>query len=239
MKIKYTNMLLLLLFTAAQLATAQQVTSTLAPENPTPLKYLTSHFGYLGPVKTAVNRSFDKEGRLTSIKEDQEHTFTYSNNIITVKRYGAMFNYTLNANKQITGWTIPGSKEKGTYLYDKAGNLIEENAVYTDYTEKFTYTYDEQHRVTSKTYWDNGSPNRVDMFTYSGDAENLIVSSEVKGDSSSRVFYYYQNGVMVDYVYDYNGASNMENVKKDAYGNVISYANPTYGDDVTIEIAYY
>lgn len=232
-------MLWFLLLTVVQIATAQQVTRAAAPENPEPLKYLTSHFGYMGPVKSAVNMSFDKIGRITLIKGEPDQTFNYLKDKIIVNQYGKTFHYALNEKNQITGWVIPGSKEMGLYTYDKAGNLIEVKEIYKDYVEKFTYTYDANKRVISKSEWYNGRLSRVDNYSYEGNAENLMLTKEIAGDRSSRGFYYYKNGVLVDYVYDYNGASNMEQVKTDSYGNVISYADPTYGEDVIIEISYY
>jgi hypothetical protein len=239
MKNQNTISIFLLLFLGVQVMMAQQVTREAAPSNPVPLAYLTTHFGYLGPVKTAVNMSFDEAGRVTLIKGDPDQTFTYLKDKIIVNKFGNTFHYTLNAKNQITGWTIPGTKEMGTYIYDKTGNLIDEKDVYEDNVAHYTYAYDANNRVISKTAWYDGSASRIDIYSYDGDAQNLMVTKEIEGDSSSRGFYYYKNGVLVDYVYDYNGASNMENVNLDARGNVTSYVNPTYGEDYTVEITYY
>lgn len=215
-----------------QLINAQKATQATAPENPHALKYLATHFGYMGPVKTAHNMSFDKQGRITEIKEDQEHTFSYLNDKIIVKKYGSIFHYALNSNNQITGWTIVGTKENGSYTYDTAGNLIEEKSNFTDSKDHYTYTYDAQNRIISKTTWWEGSPNRIDQYDYYGEPENLVVITMLKDDSSSETKYYYKNGVLQDYIYAYNGASNMIDVVLDSYGNVVSYSMPDYEEEI-------
>jgi hypothetical protein len=221
-----------LLFLSSQFVNAQKATYTIAPENPTALRYLAAqHFGYLGPVKTVYNMNFDKQGRLTEIKEEQEHTFIYEEDRIIVKKYDNVFHYILNAKNQITGWTIVGSSEKGIYVYDAVGNLIEAKSIFNDYTDHFTYTYDEDNRVISTTSWLEGSPDGVYLYEYYGDPENLVVTSMLKDDSSSTTRYYYKNGVLQDYIHDYNGASNMEDVVLDSYGNVVSYTDPTYEEE--------
>lgn len=225
------TMAFLIFVMGTQLINGQKATRATAPENPHALQYLATHFGYLGPVKTAHNMSFDKQGRITEIKEDQEHTFTYLNDKIIVKKYGNIFHYALNSNNQITGWTIVDSKEKGTYTYDASGNLIEAKSVFSDYTDHFTYTYDAQNRIISKTTWWEGSPNRIDLYDYYGEPDDLVVITMLKDDSSSETKYYYKNGVLQNYIYAYSGASEMEDVKLDNYGNVISYTMPTYEEE--------
>lgn len=221
-----------LFFTSYQICNAQKATRATAPENPHALQYLATHFGYLGPVKTAHNMSFDKKGRITEIKEDQEHTFLYLNDKIIVKKYGSIFHYALNSNNQITGWTIVGTKENGSYTYDASGNLIEEKSNFTDSNDHYTYTYDAQNRIISKTTWWEGSPNRIDLYDYYGEPDDLVVISMLKDDSSSETKYYYKNGVLQDYIYAYSGASEMEDVKLDTYGNVISYTMPSYEEEI-------
>lgn len=224
---------------ACQLLIAQSATRATAPYNPQALNYMATHFGYLGPVKTVDNMSYDKQGRLTNIEGDDAQIFTYLKDEIVVKKYGQIYYYTLNKNNQITGFTIEASKENGNYTYDTNGNLIEEKSYFSDYSEHITYSYDAQNRVVSKTdLWD-GSPNRVDLYEYYGEPENLQVMSMLKDDASSITKYYYKNGVLHDFVYDYSGASEMEDVKVDTYGNVISYAMPAYEDESNILITYY
>jgi hypothetical protein len=224
---------------ACQILIAQSATRATAPYNPQALKYTATHFGYLGPVKTVVNMSFDKQGKLTNIKGDDAQIFTYLKDEIVVEKYGNIYHYTVNNKNQITGFTIEGSDEKGNYTYDTNGNLIEEKSYFSDYSEHITYSYDAQNRVVSKTELWDGSPNRVDLYEYYGEPENLVVLSMLKDDSSSETKYYYKNGVLYNYVYSYSGASEMEDVKVDTNGNVISYSMPAYGDESNILITYY
>lgn len=232
----------LLLTTSSQFINAQKATRATAPKNPQALQYLAAnHFGYLGPVKTVHNMSFDKQGKLIGIKEDQEHTYTYTKDKIIVKKYGSIFHYALNSNNQITGWNIVGSNENGNYTYDASGNLIEEKSNTTDSNNHYTYTYDTQNRIISKTTWWEGSPDRIDLYEYYGDSENLVVTTMLEEDSSSETKYYYKNGVLQDYIYAYSGASNMVDVVSDSYGNIVSYTMPDYEgeDDGVSPFTYY
>ena len=218
------------------LSQGQIPSRAIAPLNPVALKYKMEDLGLTGPVKTAGDLEFDKKGRLVRDNADDGQSMIYTDNSIVMEKYGSVYTYVLNDKNQIISYSSAKDEDTGSFTYDAAGNLIEENSISEGYASRKTYLYDTQNRLTTSTEWFNDEPYST-VYDYQGSPDSLYVTIIVGDDRSSLVQQVFKNGVFINQIFQ--GASEWENVVLDNYGNWTSYDNVVYGTSEKREITYF
>ena len=187
-----------------------------------------------------IEKSFDKLGRLSSIKRNGgKHTTTYiyetasdggqTGRVKTVKNGGSTWDYTYDASGNVSGVTENGLSGTHSYAYDAQGQLIREYD--PDKKVWLGYKYDAGGNLTEVRSYpaaEGGSPEGegtvIKKFVYGTAWKDQLTAMTVEG--TTRNFTYDANGNLLSdgkYTYSWTKGSLLAKVTGDSLEATYTY----------------
>ncbi len=204
------------------------------------------------PNQVITSYNYNSLNHLTSVASNKGTTqlssYTYllsnSGNKSRVSELsGRVVNYTYDSIYRLTNETISGANNpilngSVSYTYDQVGNRLSRTSTLAAIPSQQNVTVDNNDRLTSDNYDNNGSTIGADGRTYTYDFENRIIevtgnnlSISIKYDGDGNRVEKTVNGVTTKYLVDDNNLTGYAQVVEEIQNNVVT-RQYTYGLDL-------
>ena len=194
------------------------------------------------PNLVTTSYQYNSLNRLTNVNTSRTATtissYAYTlgaagNRLSVSELSGRVVNYAYDSiyrltNETISGVTNPNQNGSVDYTYDEVGNRLSRNSSLAAVASQQNITVDQNDRLSSDSYDDNGSTIAADGRSYTYDFEhriigvtapNLVISIVYDGDGNrvSKTV----NGVTTDYLVDTNNLTGYAQVVEEIQNGVV------------------
>ena len=201
---------------------------------------------------TRTEYSYDSMFRLVSSSVDLDPnttlaaSYTYTNDLLTkIQTNSTTYNFAYGAFSQRTGVYV-GTQALATYTYTDNQNRWLASIVYggeetegeESHSDKVTYSYDGQGRVTEEVYYDDGSetPSRTISYAYDNSGALAAVTDSKTGRTTR--YYYDLTDRMMKYVESGEGYSHSVDYEYDTLNNLTHLVETINGIEHTTRYDY-